>query len=477
MSAARSAAASATLLLVSFAASAAPPAAGPMPRSPAQWERLARDIFAELIAINSTHEFGSTRAADALATRFRAAGFAESDIAIVGPQPDKMNLVVRLHGRAGGAGGALLFNGHLDVVEASRETWSVEPFELTEKAGYFYGRGTEDMKDEVAIGAANLIRLHAEGYRPARDIVLAFGTDEEAGGTINGAEWLLAHHRELLDAALVIDTDVIGGCHSVRGQPVRNEVETAEKVYATYTLSTQGPGGHSSMPTRDNAIYRLAAALARVDAQSFPMRLNATTRGYLEAVAARSTGQQAADLKAVLGPAADPAAEERLRGVPFINAALRTTCTATQLKAGQSESALPMRAQATLQCRLLPDEKAGEVVATLTRIVADPAVEVAVSTAPIEGPATPLDPAVRATLERVTGEMWPGVPVVPVMSVLASDTVYFRRLGLPTYGVSGVCVDEDDMRLHGRDERIGVMAFYEGLEFEYRILKALSDGS
>jgi acetylornithine deacetylase/succinyl-diaminopimelate desuccinylase-like protein len=471
------AAAVAALLLCPFAAPAAPPAPAATPRSPAQWDRLAHDIFAELVAIDSTHESGSAQAAEALAARFRAAGFPGSDIAIVGPQPDKMNIVVRLHARAAAGRKPVLFNGHLDVVEASRASWSVEPFRLTEQDGYFYGRGTEDMKDEVAILATNLIRLHAEGFRPARDVVLAFGTDEEAGGTRNGAEWLLARHRELVDAGLVINADVIGGCRSVHGERVRNELETAEKVYATYTLTTRGQGGHSSMPTRDNAIYRLAAALARVDAYRFPLRLSDTTRRYLEALARRATGQRAADLAAVLATPPDPGAEERLRDVPFINAALRTTCTATQLQAGQSESALPMRAQATLQCRLLPDEKPDEWVATLRRVVADPKVEVEVAFAPVESPATPLDPAVLAVVERVTGEMWPGVPVVPMMSVLASDSVYFRGAGLPTYGVSGVCVEEDDMRLHGRDERIGVRQFYEGLEFGYRLIRALAGGS
>ena len=472
---------SAVALCLCAAAIAAPataagaPAAA-TPRSPASWEHLARDIFAELIAINSTHEFGSTRAAEALAARFRAAGFPGSDIAVVGPQPDKMNIVVRLRGRSGEARKAVLFNGHLDVVEAVRETWSVEPFQLTEQGGYFYGRGTEDMKDEVAILATNLIRLHAEGFRPAGDLVLAFGTDEEAGGTIDGAEWLLAKHRELLAAAFVVNADVIGGCRSVHGRNVRNELEVAEKVYATYTLSTRGPGGHSSMPTRENAIYRLAAALARIEAQPFPLRLDATTRQYLEVLAASATGQQAADLAAVLRPVPDPAAEQRLRDVPLINASLRTTCIATQLQGGQSESALPMRAQATLQCRLLPDEKFDEVVATLKRMVADPQVGIEVSFAPVQSPATPLAPGFRAVVERVTGEMWPGVPVVPMMAVLASDSAYFRGAGLPTYGVSGVCVDEDDMRLHGRDERIRVRQFFEGLEFGYRAMKALAGG-
>ena len=458
------------------ASAAAAPAAA-TPRSPAQWEHLARDIFAELVAINSTHEFGSTRVAEALAARFRAAGFPEADIAIVGPQPDKMNIVVRLHGRDGERRKAVLFNGHLDVVEAARETWSVEPFRLTEQDGYFYGRGTQDMKDELAILATNLVRLRAEGLRPAHDLVLAFGTDEEAGGTIDGAEWLLAKHRELLDAALVINTDITGGGRSAHGERVRNELQTGEKVYVTYTLTARGTGGHSSMPTRDNAIYRLAAALGRIAAQPFPLHLNATTRRYLEALAARTSEQRAADIRAVLGPVPDPAAQERLRDVPFINAALRTTCTATQLQAGQSESSLPMQAQATLQCRVLPDEKADDVLAALRRIVADPGIEFAVSFPAIDSPSTELDPKFLATVERITHEMWPGVPVVPTLSVLGSDMVYFRGAGLPTYGLSGVFADENDMRLHGRDERIGVASFYEGLEFGYRMMKALAGGN
>jgi acetylornithine deacetylase/succinyl-diaminopimelate desuccinylase-like protein len=457
--------------LTALAATAAPAAPVPTPRSPAEYERLAREVLAELVGIDTTHAVGSAKATEALAARFRAAGFAAADVFVGGPKPDKMNIVVRLHG--GSRGKPVLFNAHLDVVEATRDTWSVEPFALTEKDGFFYGRGTIDVKQEVAILTANLLRLKRDGYRPDRDVILFFNTDEEAGGDANGVEWMLATHRPLIEAGLVINQDA-GTVHSRGGVRLWNTIQTAEKVYATYTLSTTGSGGHSSLPTRDNAIGRLAAALARLDAYQFPVRFSETTRRFLEASRAHLPPERAAAIDALLRNPADAVALDRLRDVPALNAQVHSTCPATLAQGGQSESALPMHAQATIQCRLLPDENPDEVVATLKRIVADPAVEVAVKWAPVPSPAAALDPVVLATLERVTDEMWPGLKVVPVMSSGASDNVYFRRAGLETFGASGTLADEDDARAHGRDERVGVAAFYESLEFSYRLIKALA---
>jgi acetylornithine deacetylase/succinyl-diaminopimelate desuccinylase-like protein len=448
---------------------AAPPAA--TPRSPPEYTRLARDVFAELVGLDTTHAVGSARATAALAARFRAAGFAAEDIYVGGPRPDKMNIVVRLHGR--GRGRPVLFNAHLDVVEAVRETWSVEPFVLTEQDGFFYGRGTIDVKNEVAVLTTNLLRLKREGYTPGRDVILFFNTDEEAGGDANGVEWMLAEHRPLVEAGLVINHDA-GKVHALDGVRLWTTIQTAEKIYATYTLSTTGRGGHSSLPTRDNAIGRLAGALARLDAYQFPVRLSATTRRYLAAARAHLPPARVAAIDALLANPADAAALDRLRDVPLLNAQVHSTCPATLVQGGQSESALPMGARATIQCRLLPDEEPAEVLATLRRVVDDPAVEVGVLEAPRPSPAAALDPAVVAAVERVTGEMWPGLALVPVMSAGASDNAYFRRAGLETFGVSGTLVDEADVRAHGRDERVGVAAFYESLEFSYRLIKALA---
>jgi acetylornithine deacetylase/succinyl-diaminopimelate desuccinylase-like protein len=458
--------------LVALATLATTAAAAPAtPRSPAASDALAREILAELVGLDTTHAVGSARAAEALAARFRAAGFPAEDVYVGGPKPDKMNIVVRLHGR--GHGQPVLFNAHLDVVEAIRDTWSVEPFRLTEQDGYFYGRGTQDVKEEVAILTANLLRLKREGWTPERDVILFFNVDEEAGGDANGVEWMLANHRALIAAGLVINQDA-GHLHAQGGKPAWNSMQTSEKVYATYTLSTTGSGGHSSLPPRDNAIGRLARALARLDAYSFPVRLGATTRRYLLAARGNVPAGQAAAIDALLANPADAEALEVLRDVPSLNAQLHSTCPATLVQGGQSESALPMRAQATIQCRLLPDESPAEVLATFKRVIADPAVEIGVLWAPVASPEATLDPAVVAKVERVTAEMWPGVGVVPVMSSGASDNVYFRGAGFPTFGVSGTAIEEGDSRAHGRDERVGVEAFYQSLEFSYRLIKALA---
>jgi len=465
------------LLAVSFgvlaplalAASASSPAA--TPRSPAEYDRLAHDIFAELVATDTTHAKGSAKAAEALMRRFKAAGFADQDLYIGGPRADKMNVVVRLKGK--GNGKPVLFNAHLDVVEAVRETWSVDPFVLTEKDGYFYGRGTIDVKNEVAILSANLIRLRKENVVPDRDIILAFNVDEEAGGDMNGVEWLLKEHRPLVEAGLVINHDA-GHGQALKGERLWNTIQTAEKLYATYSLTTHGSGGHSSLPPRDNAIATLAKAIVHLDAYQFPVRLSETTRGYLEAVAGRIGGDRAAAIRKVLADSTDAAALDALRDAPIVNAQLRSTCPVTLVTGGQSESALPIGAKATIQCRLLPDEKAADVLATLKQVIDDAAVEIGVEWAPVPTATAAIDKVVMTKVEHVTNDMWPGVKVVPFMSSGASDNVYWRGGGLETFGVSGTFVDEADLRAHGKDERVGVSAFYEALEFSYRLMRALS---
>jgi acetylornithine deacetylase/succinyl-diaminopimelate desuccinylase-like protein len=460
-------------IAVSCTVAAVAPAAdlSATPRSPAQYDQLARAVFAQLVGMNTTHAKGSAEAAEALAARFKAAGFPDGDVYVGGPRPDKMNIVVRLHGR--GKGKPVVFNAHLDVVEAIRETWSVEPFELTEKDGFFYGRGTIDIKNEVAILAADLIRLKQEGFKPNRDIIVAFNTDEEAGGDANGVEWLLKNQHALVDAGLVINLDA-GNGETLNGERLWNTLQTAEKVYATYSLTAYGTGGHSSLPPRDNAISRLAHALARLGDYQFPVQISETTRIYLEAVANRVGGDRATQIRAVLKDPTDSAAAESLRDVPVINAQLRSTCPATVVQGGQSESALPIRAKATIQCRLLPGSNPDEVMATLKRVIDDPTIEIGVIWAPVASAPAVLDKAVVAKVEKVTNEMWPGIKVVPVMSAGASDNVYWRGAGLPSFGVSGTFVDVSDLRAHGKDERVGVSAFYESLEFSYRLMKVLA---
>jgi acetylornithine deacetylase/succinyl-diaminopimelate desuccinylase-like protein len=456
----------ATLLPICSAISASP-----RPTSPLEYQHAAYATFAELVGIDTTHAKGSARAVEALAARFRAAGFADSDIWVGGPSADKMNIVVRLHGH--GTHPAVLFNAHLDVVEATRETWSVEPFRLTEKDGWYYGRGSIDVKNEVAIITTNLIRLKQEGYVPNGDIIAFFNTDEEAGGDANGVEWMIAEHRDVIDAGLVINDDA-GKMLALNGKPLWNTIQTSEKAYATYELVVEGSGGHSSLPRRDNAIGRVARALAKLDAYQFPVRLGETSRGYLEAMQSRVTPAEAAAITRLLKDPSDAAAMDVLRDNPVLNAQLHTTCPATLVSGGQSESALPMKAVATLQCRLLPDEQPEAMLATFQRVIGDPRVAVKATWGPLSSPAEALDPVVTRIVEDVTREFWPTAGVVPFMSQGASDNVYFRRGGFHTFGVSGTQFDEADMRQHGRDERVGVAAFYDSLEFNYRLMRALS---
>jgi acetylornithine deacetylase/succinyl-diaminopimelate desuccinylase-like protein len=439
---------------------------------PPATRQLARDILAELIAINTTTDSGSTRAGVALAKRLVAAGFPSDDVVLVGPKPHKQNLVVRLRGR--GKAEPILFLSHLDVVEAKREDWTLDPFVLTERDGYFYGRGTSDIKDEVADLIANLIRLKRERFVPRRDIIVAL-TDDEEGGEDNGAAWLLEHRPELIRAAYVINTDA-GGGQMQDGKRLRNPVQTSEKIYASYSLEVTSPGGHSSLPPppQENAIYTLARALDRVAGFRFPIQLNETTRAFFTRMADQEGGQLGIDLRAVTAGTPDSATLDRLARLPLYNSAMRNTCVATMLEAGHAENALPQRARATIQCRLLPGESPAGVRDTLVRVVADTQVRVTLEGEPGTSPPSPLNPEVMKAVESATRAIWPGVVVLPVMDPWSSDGVTFRQAGVPVYGVSGVFIDVDDYRAHGRDERIEVRAFYEGIEFMYRLMRALA---
>ena len=440
---------------------------------PPAHRQLARAILQELVEINTVRDSGATRAATALATRLTGGGFPPEDVRLVGPKPHKQNLVVRLRGR--GKGKPILFLAHLDVVEARREDWSLDPFTLTERDGYFYGRGTMDIKGEAADLVANLLRLRAEGYVPNRDMVLAL-TDDEEGGDDNGVSWLLQHRPDLIRAAYVINTDA-GGGQIEHGRRLRNPVQTSEKIYATYLFEVIGSGGHSSLPPRDNTIYTLAKGLDRLSRFDFPVHLNPTTRAFFRLLAEQETGQLASDLRAVSGDSPDPKAAARLAAVPLYNSSMRTTCVATMLQAGHAENALPQRAQATIQCRLLPGDSPEETRATLSRVLSDTLIRVTLPDEPEISPASPLSPEVMTAVERVTAAMWPGVVVLPVMDPWSSDGARLRQAGVPVYGVSGIFYDIGDVRSHGKDERIGIQAFYEGVEFMYRLMKDLTSRS
>jgi acetylornithine deacetylase/succinyl-diaminopimelate desuccinylase-like protein len=436
-------------------------------------EQLARDLLQELIETDTTHSTGNpTKAAEAMRARLRAAGFPEADIQVIGPRPDRSNLVARLRGT--GSQKPILLLAHLDVVEARREDWSVDPFKFLERDGYFYGRGTSDIKNGAASLVANLIRLKREGFKPDRDVILALTADEEEGDA-NGVEWLLKNHRELIDAAYCINTDA-GDGQIKNGKRMRVTVQTSEKVYQDFQLEVKNRGGHSSLPVKDNAIYHLVDGLARLAKFEFPVRLNETTRLYFERVAESETGQVAADMKAFARNPTDANTASRLSASPFYNAVMRTTCVATMLAAGHAPNALPQTATANVNCRLLPEDSPADVQRTLVEVLADDQITVTPRNEPKPSPPSPLVPTVLQPIEKVSAGMWPGIAVVPIMETGASDGLFLRRAGVPVYGISGMFFDIDDVRAHGKDERIGVQSYYEGVEFMYRLLKALTSG-
>jgi acetylornithine deacetylase/succinyl-diaminopimelate desuccinylase-like protein len=434
------------------------------------FQKLAHDIFKELIEINTTSSYGSTRAAEAMASRFREAGFPEKDIRVIGPDSLHKNLVVRYPGM--GKQPPVLFICHLDVVKALPRDWSVDPFTFLEKEGYFYGRGTSDMKSEVADVVTNLIRLKQEGFEPNRDIILALTADEE-GGAANGVNWMLTHCRELIDAGFCINPDG-GGGDLKNGKHSTLYIQTSEKIYASFQLEAKNKGGHSSVPTKDNAIYRLASGLTRIAGYDFPVRLNETTRFILEEAAADETGQVKADLLSVLKDPHDVAAAGRIAySSPYYNAMMRTTCVATMAEAGHAENALPQTARATINCRMLPDDNPENVLSTLIKVVADTGISVTCTYSSFLAPVSPLRKEITEPVEQISDSMWPGVRVLPAMSTGATDGKYLRRSGIPVYGISGMFDNPEDIRAHGRDERIGVKEFYEGVEFMYHFMKAI----
>ena len=445
---------------------------------------LAYDIFKQLIEIDTTDSVGNvTVAAEAVAKRFRDAGFVPADVVMAGPNDRKKNLVVRLHGT--GKHRPVLLIGHLDVVEARREDWNTDPFKLTEKDGFFYGRGTLDMKSGDAIMATALLRMRQAGFHPSRDIILALTADEE-GGCCDGVEWLLKNHRELIEAEFVLNHDGLVGYSitSEHGVPQEFALSATEKMYADYQLTATNRGGHSSLPRSDNAIYELAQGLIGIGKYSFPFELNEVTRAYFQRMAAATNGQRAADMRAIARTPADAQSFVRLSREPEFNSLMRTTCVATRLKGGHANNALPQRAEAVVNCRILPGHSKEEVRQELIRVLNDPGITVryvaddgAVSdTAPDQRvlQPSPLLPQVLEPLERTVAAIWPGLPVVPFMNAGATDGIYTRAAGLPTYGVAGIAVDRDDVHAHGRDERVAVASFYQGNQFFYRYLQALT---
>src|SRR5271165_2146189 len=447
---------------------------------PEKRDQEARAILKQLIEINTTDSVGSvSQAAEAMAARLRASGFRENDVIVAGPSDRKKNLVARYHGN--GQKKPILFLGHLDVVEALRSDWTTDPFELVEKDGFFYGRGTQDMKEGDAILMMAFLRLKREGFVPNRDLILALTADEE-GGTANGVDWLLKQHKDWIDAEFCINLDG-GEFEKLKGQRVLAGLQASEKVYADFQLETTNPGGHSSVPGPDNAIYELAAALLKLQSFSFPVNISEITRNYFAHSASLTSGQLSTDLRGAAKEPPDQEAIKRLSTNAYYNSLLHTTCVATMLSGGHAPNALPQTARANVNCRIFPGEDPESVRKTLERVAADPKVTVTVvpeKTADgqliplVTVPASPLLPELTAAMDKTLGAMWPGVPLVATMSTGASDGKYLRIAGVPTYGIACMFFDMEDHRSHGKDERVGVQDFYDGVEFGYRFMKTLA---
>jgi acetylornithine deacetylase/succinyl-diaminopimelate desuccinylase-like protein len=466
--------------LASAAALALSPAASGQQAALTPYQSLGRDLLKQLVEINTEHSIGSTtKAAEALAVRFRDAGFPAEDVQIVGPDTgsdakDK-NLIVRYRGS--GKRAPILLIGHLDVVEAKPSDWVLDPFKLTERDGHFYGRGTLDMKNGDASWVAAMLRMRQEHNVPAGDIILALTAGEEGGGGYNGIEWLIANKRAMIQAQYVLNAD--GGGGELRdGKPVAMNVQAAEKVFHSLRLTSHNPGGHSSLPRKDNAIYELASALGRVAAYEFPFETNDVTRAYFARTAALVAPDVAADMRAVSASATpDNAAATRLAALSaYYNAQLRTTCVATLIQGGHAANALPQSATATVNCRMLPGTDPVDVERGIRGVVADTGVQVTAADEAKPSPPSPLPAALEQVIERVTASVWAPIPIIPSMETGATDGLYLRNTGMPVYGVSGLFVDPNnaaDTRAHGLNERIGVKEFYDQLEFTYRLLKEL----
>jgi acetylornithine deacetylase/succinyl-diaminopimelate desuccinylase-like protein len=455
--------------LLIAAAPAPSPATAPVP--PQDNQALAHDALAEMIAVHSVHDVGTADVAKVVVKYLKAGGFSDQEITVVADPkyPHQVNVVVRLKGK--GKAKPILWNGHMDVVEAKPEDWSVPPFQLTEKDGYYYGRGSSDMKQDDAAMLASIIRLKREKFVPDRDIIIAFTADEEVGLEQDGPAFLLRDHRDLIDAEYAIDTDGANG-ELLGGKRIAIDMETAEKTYVTLLLEVTNRGGHSSEPRPDNAIYTLAAGLGRLAAWQYPYKTNASTRLFFQREAALQPAEVKADMLAVSGPVLDQAAAARLARDPGVNSILHSTCVATMLAAGHQENALAQRATATVQCRVMPDETAEQTRQTIEHVVADPDIKVTLPQNVVAGPESPPSPMLLAKIQKVTDSMWSGVTVIPAMGAGASDGLYFRAAGIPTYDINGVF--ENESRMHGRDERVSIPAFYESIEFTYRLMKETS---
>lgn len=438
---------------------------------------LALEIYRDLIAIPSVSGSPETvTAAERLAGRLLDAGYEPEDVRVLVRSPTEGNLVARLRGSSSELRPVLLM-AHLDVVTTVPDAWQEYPFTLLEKDGFFLGRGTNDNKAGVVHLIANLIRYKQEGYKPLRDIIVVVTGDEETAS--DGIKWLLAEHRNLIDAEFALNTDAGGGALDEDGNREAFGVQASEKMYATFHMTTENSGGHSSRPRADNAIYQLARALARIEEHVFPVTMDEVTRGFFAQTATKRTGQERVDMLALAQDAPDADAARRISASsPYFNALLRTTCVATRLQGGHADNALPRDARATVNCRIFPGISAESVQAELERVVGDPGVTFTLVNVPFRSPASRLLDVVMGPVRELVGEMFgEDLPTIPEMSAGATDGNYVRNAGIPVYGLGAMFSKDGETNAHGLDEKVRVQSFYEAYEFWYRMVKRIASPS
>jgi acetylornithine deacetylase/succinyl-diaminopimelate desuccinylase-like protein len=441
---------------------------------PPQDEAAFRDLYKELVEINTTRSVGScTKAAEAMRTRLVAAGIPEADTRILAPpdRPGDGALIAVLHGRDAKAKPILLL-AHIDVVEAKRSEWERDPFKLVEENGWFYARGASDDKAMAAVFTDSLIRYRQEGFKPRRDVKLALTCGEETSDVFNSVRWLLDTQPQVLEAEFALNEGA-GGELGRNDKPVALQIQAGEKVYQDFALDASDVGGHSSRPTKNNPIVRLAGGLERLGAYNFPVALNEATRAYFEAQEKLSPPDIAADMQAVLENPADEAAVERLWAVNAgWNGMLRTTCVATEIAGGHAPNALPQRAHANVNCRILPNVPIAEVQAEIVKVLADDKIAVAPAGEPgMQSPPPPLSARILGPVRAVAARIWPGVAIVPTMATGATDGRFLNAHGTPTYGLSGMFHDAEGPRAHGLNERIRVVSLMNGRRFLYEVVK------
>lgn len=456
-----------TVALVAFGLLGAVQAADPAPE-----RALFHDIYKELVETNTSHSAGdNTLAAHRMEKRLLAAGFTAAEVQVVEPFPKKGNLILRFKGD--GTRRPMLLLAHIDVVEAKGEEWKTDPFTLVETDGYFTARGAADDKAMASAFVSILSQLKREGLKPHRDIILALTSDEERGGvSTNGALWLTQNHRDWIDAEFGVNEG--GGGELFNGKPNIQRIQVAEKIYTTYELVAHNPGGHSSLPRQDNAIYDIVGAVNRIGQYTFPVKLAPVTREYFARSANLFTGQRAIDMQTIGDGRVDPDTVARLSAEPLYNATLRTTCVTTMLNAGHAENALAQTARATVNCRVLPWDDLAEVDQKIRELVGNSAIEIRQTSAPVKSPPSPLTATILEPAEQISAEMWPGAPLIPSMSTGATDSLFLRNIGIPMYGVSGIFADVNDVHAHGLNERLEQTRLYDGREFLYKLIKRLA---